>query len=202
MEFRDVVRHRRMVREYDTTKPVDPETVATIVRTMLRAPSAGFSQGTALLVLSTPEDIARFRQSVTPATDPENWFAARVDAPVLIVPCANKDVYLDRYAELDKGFTDRSDAWWSAPYWDIDAGMAALLGLLSAVDHGLGACFFGMEINCIDSFRTAFNIPKSYKPIGVISLGYSNEPPRDLRARRKPESTVVHHGRWTTESPT
>ena len=30
------------------------------------------------------------------------------------------------------------------PYWDVDAGMAALLMLLTAVDEGLGACFFGV----------------------------------------------------------
>jgi nitroreductase len=186
-----------MIREYDTTKPVPPEVVTTIVRTMLRAPSAGFSQGTALLVLDTPEDVARFRASVTPDVDVENWFAARVDAPVLIVPCANKDIYLDRYAQSDKGFTDRSDDWWSAPYWDIDAGMSTLLGLLCAVDQGLGACFFGIEINTIERFQRAFDIPASYRPIGVISVGYSTEPPRDLRSRRKPESTVVHYGRWT-----
>jgi hypothetical protein len=44
-----------------------------------------------------------------------------------------------RYAEPDKGFVDRSDAWWSAPYWDIDPGFASRLVLLTAVDHGLGA---------------------------------------------------------------
>ena len=54
--------------------------------------------------------------------------------------------YLDRYALPDKGFTDRSDAWWPAPYWDIDAGFASLLMLLTAVDAGLGACFFGMPV--------------------------------------------------------
>ncbi len=185
-----------MVRHYDEARPVPSDVVQEIVRTMLRAPSAGFSQGTAFLVLEGPEQVERFRVAVTPPVDADNWYAANVRAPLLIIPCSNKDAYLDRYAESDKGFTDRSDEWWSAPYWDIDAGMAALLGLLSAVDHGLGACFFGMEISRIAHFREAFGVPENFTPIGVVSVGYSDEPSRDLRSRRKPESTLVRYGSW------
>jgi nitroreductase len=80
MEFQDVVGHRRMVRSYDPSRPVPPEVVDRIVRNGLRAPSAGFSQGWGFLVLDTPADIARFRDAVRPETDPEGWFAARVDS--------------------------------------------------------------------------------------------------------------------------
>jgi hypothetical protein len=64
-----------------------------------------------------------------------------------------RHAYLDGYAEPDKGFTDRSDAWWPSPYWDIDTGFAAMLILLAAVDEGLGACFFGMPKVRIDVYR-------------------------------------------------
>jgi nitroreductase len=197
MEFQRVVNSRRMVRSYDTSRPVPREIVDRIVHNGLRAPSAGFSQGTGFLVLDSPSDVARFRQAVTPDTDAENWFAAQVDAPLVIVPLSNKDVYLDRYAMPDKGFTDRSDAWWSAPYWDIDAGFSSLLMLLTAVDEGLGACFFGMPIDRIAAFRDAFEVPDEFTPIGAVSVGYSDEPPRDLRARRRPVADVVHRGRWS-----
>src|SRR5215469_7789055 len=180
MEFQNVVQRRRSVRRYDLTRPVPPGVIERIVRNGLRAPSAGFSQGWGFLVLDGPVDVARFRDAVRPQSEPENWFAANVEAPLVIVALSNKDAYLDRYAEPGKGFTDRSDAWWSAPYWDIDAGMGALLGLLTAVDEGLGACFFGMEINCVANFRTEFGVPDPFWPIGIISLGYSSEPPRDL----------------------
>ena len=195
MEFQDVVRHRRMVRTYDDT-PVPQATIEHVVANCLRAPSAGFSQGTAYLVLATPEDVARFRVSVTPEEDKENWLAANVDAPVLIVVLSNKDAYLDRYAQPDKGFTDRSDRWWTAPYWDIDAGMGALLGLLTAVDQGLGACFFGMEINRVEHFRKEFGVPEHFWPIGIISLGYTSEPARDLSGRRKPKESLVYFGQF------
>jgi nitroreductase len=196
MEFQDVVRRRRMVRTYDPDRPIPPHLVDRIVDNGLRAPSAGFSQGWGFLVLDTAEDVARFRAASTPADGPEGWFAATVQAPLLIVALANKDAYLDRYARPDKGFTDRSDAWWPAPYWDIDTGFAALLMLLTAVDAGLGACFFGLPAERIEVFRHAFGVPPEYSPIGAISIGYGAEPPRDLSSRRRPRQDVVRRGRW------
>jgi nitroreductase len=201
MDFQDTVRRRRMVRSYDTSRPVPEEIIDRIVRNGLRAPSAGFSQGWGFLVLDNPADVARFRDAVRPEADPENWFAANVDAPLLIIAHSNKDAYLDRYALPDKGFVDRSDAWWPAPYWDIDTGFAALLMLLTAVDAGLGACFFGLPVDKIDAYRQAFGVPRQFMPIGAISVGYSSEPPRDLRSRRKPTSETVHRGRWTQPGP-
>jgi len=174
-----------MVRSYDLGRPVPAEVSDRIVGNGLRAPSAGFSQGWGFLVLDTPADVARFRD------------AASVNAPLLIIPHSNKDAYLDRYALPDKGFTDRSDAWWPAPYWDIDTGFASLLMLLTAVDAGLGACFFGIPVERIDAYRAAFGVPARFTPIGAISIGYSDEPPRDLSSRRKPEAETVHRGRWT-----
>lgn len=196
MEFQDVVSRRRMVRRYQTDRPIPTEVVDRIVQNGLRAPSAGFSQGWGFLILDNPEDTARFRSAVTPDEDAENWFAATVDAPVIIVPHSNKDVYLDRYAQPDKGFTDRSAAWWPAPYWDIDTGFAAMAMLLTVVDAGLGACFFGFPKERIDAYREAFSVPTSFTPIGAISIGYPDEPPRDLSARRRPTDEVVFRGRW------
>ena len=193
-----MVARRRMVRSYDTSRPVPPEVIDRIVHNALRAPSAGMSQGWAFLVLDNLADVARFRDSVRPPADPEEWFAANVDAPLLIVPLSNKDAYLDRYAQPDKGFTDRSDAWWPAPYWDIDTGMASLLMLLTAVDAGLGACFFGIPVEQIGSFREAFGVPPQFTPIGAISIGYSDEPPRDQRKWRTPQTETVHRGRWSS----
>jgi nitroreductase len=195
MDFQDVVRRRRTVRTY-ADRPVPPEIVDRIVRNGLRAPSAGFSQGWGFLVLDDPADIARFRDAVRPAEKPDRWFAANVRAPLLIVAHSHKDAYLDRYAEQDKGHTDRSDAWWPAPYWDIDTGFAALLMQLTAVDAGLGACFFGLPAERVGAYREAFGVPPAFSPIGAISIGYGKEPPRDLSDRRRPVDDVVHRGRW------
>ena len=50
MEFQDVVRRRKMVRDY-ADDPVDPAIVDLALRNAVRAPNAGFSQGWGFLVL-------------------------------------------------------------------------------------------------------------------------------------------------------
>ncbi len=52
-------------------------------------------------------------------------------APVIVVPLSSEDAYLDRYAEPDKGWTDRDPERWPVPYWHIDTGFASLLMLLT-----------------------------------------------------------------------
>lgn len=196
MEFQQVVSRRRMVRRYVADRPVPAEVVEAVCANALRGPSAGFSQGFGFLVLDDPGDIRRFREAATPEVDKENWYSATFDAPLVVLACSNKDAYLDRYALPDKGHADRSEEWWTAPYWDIDTGFAALLMLLTAVDQGLGACFFGVPKECVGSIRGAFGIPDRYWPIGAITMGYPDEPPRDLKHARKPSGEVVHRGHW------
>src|SRR3712207_8478288 len=93
-------------------------------------------------------------------------------APLLVVPLSHKAAYLDRYAEQDKGWTDRDEARWPVPYWHVDAGFAALLVLLTAVDEGLGACFFGVPAARLRPYRRAFGVPDGFTPGGAITVGY------------------------------
>jgi nitroreductase len=106
-------------------------------------------------------------------------------------------VYLDRYAQPDKGWTDRDEARWPVPFWHIDTGMAALLILQTAVDEGLGAVYFGIVPAAVAPFRSAFGVPDDQEPIGAIAIGYDGETEkRDLRSRRRRAADVVHHGQW------
>jgi nitroreductase len=202
MEFAEVVRRRRMVRTYDADRPVPAEVVDKIVKHGLRAPSAGFSQGWGFLVLTEPADRDRY-WSVTTGGEAEpvwrgDWLTRMRNAPVLIVCLANKSVYLERYAQPDKGWTDRSEKHWPVPYWDIDTGFAALLMHLSAVDEGLGSCFFGLPAETVADFKTAFGVPDEYQPIGTLSVGYQAPDKRSpsLKRGHRPVDEVVHHGRW------
>ena len=107
-------------------------------------------------------------------------------APVVIVPLSNRGAYLDRYAEPDKGWTDRDEARWPVPYWHIDTGMAALLILQTAVDEGLGACFFGIPPDRIDAFREAFGVPDDVHPDRRDHRRPPGRRRRRGRARRDP----------------
>ena len=201
MEFQDVVRRRRMVRSY-TDEPVDPAAVARAVANATRAPSAGFSQGWGFLVLDTQGDVRRFWATTTDADgEPDQWLKGMSAAPVVVVPCSSKAAYLDRYAEADKGWTDRDESRWPVPYWDIDVGMASLLILQTAVDEGLGACFFGIPPDRLAAVKQAFGIPEAFAPIGAITLGHpaaaeGAQGSPSTRARKQPDE-VVHRGRWS-----
>jgi nitroreductase len=204
MEFADVVRRRRMVRDYDPDRPVPAEVRERLLDHAIRAPSAGFSQGWAFLVLETPEERERFWTATAPsptrpADAPAGWLTRMRRAPLLVVPLSNKSAYLDRYAEPDKGWTDRDESRWPVPYWDVDAGMAALLMLLTAVDEGLGACFFGVPPERVRAFREAFGVPEEYRPVGCVSVGYPGGDDRkspSLRRGRRGVEEVVHRGTW------
>jgi nitroreductase len=199
VEFDEVVRRRRMVRQYDPDRPVPADLVDKIVRHALRAPSAGFSQGWGFLVLTEPADRELFWASTHDPDDPDNpWIVRMRTAPLIIVALSNKSVYLDRYAQPDKGWTDRDEAHWPVPYWDIDTGFAALLMHLTAVNEGLGSCFIGLPAPTIGSFRDAFDVPAEFTPIGALTVGYRADDKRSpsLRRGHRPVDDVVHHGRW------
>jgi nitroreductase len=191
MEFQEVVRRRRMVRTF-TAEPVPEESLRRILGNAVRGPSAGFSQGQSFLVLADESDRKRF-WAVAGAAVAESAQAA----PLVIVPMSCKRVYLERYAQPDKGWTDQDEARWPVPFWHIDTGMAGLLILQTAVDEGLGAVYFGIVPEAVAPFRAAFGVPGDQEPIGAIAIGYDAEAEkRDLRSRRRDLSEVTHFGHW------
>jgi nitroreductase len=198
MEFQDVVRRRRMIRDYSDA-PVDPAIIDRALENATHAPSAGFSQGWAFLVLDRPEDVRRFWAAQVEDLDhPDSWLAGMRRAPVVILPCSSKVAYLDRYAEPDKGWTDRDEARWPMPFWHMDAAMASLLILQTATDAGLGACFFGVFRE--SEVRREFGIPDRFDPVGVITLGHrvdsTGAAGSPTRRSRRPWTDVVHRGQW------
>jgi len=187
-----------MVRAY-TDEPVDASMIERLLTRARHAPSAGFSQGWAFLLLDRSEMLERFWAATTPEEEMLGpWMQGMRGAPVIIVPLSCKKAYLDRYAEPDKGWTDRDESRWPAPYWDIDTGMASLLILLDAVDQGLGACFFGIQPDRIERFRSEFGVPADHHPIGAISIGHPAPDRRSpsLRRGRRGADDVVHRGQW------
>ena len=204
MELSRAIRSRRMVRRYDPSRPVPDGAVLACLEAAIRAPSAGFSQGWAFLVLRSSDERAGFWSATTNPDEPmDSWLAGMAAAPVLILCLSDPERYLDRYAEPDKGWTDRDPARWPVPYWDIDTGMAAMLALLTAVDAGLGACFFGVQPERHTAVRAALGIPENRRFVGVISLGYAVPSPTSpsLRRGRRGLAEVAHWGRFGVHDP-
>jgi nitroreductase len=199
MEFRDVVRRRRMVRRYDQ-RPVPPETIDRIIDIGRRAPSAGFSQGLELLVLDSPETVAEFWQLTS---DPEfGWDPddIAVGPTVIVIPLPDAHRYTQRYSEPDKiafGMDDAAN--WPVKFWDIDAAMAAMLMLLAAVEEGLGGWFFGIT-HGEREFLDRFGVPSDLRPIGILGFGYRAEDEQPsgswMQRRRRPLEEQVHRNVW------
>lgn len=203
MLFSEVVRRRRMVRRYDPDAAVPLQVVRQCLANATRAPSAGFSQGWDFLVLSDAAERARFWTVTSGGGPADRWLSGVMDAPVLVVCLSDKEAYLDRYAEPDKGWVDRDEARWPVPYWDVDTGMAALLMLLTATDEGYGSLFFGVPPQRHDAVRDAFAIPVQRRLVGVVALGAAVPGPRSpsLKRGRRGVEQVSHWGRFGQRNP-
>jgi nitroreductase len=194
MELEDAVLRRRMVRTYDVDRAIERDTLDDLLRLAIRAPSAGHTQGWRFLVLDDITSREAFWNATAEGPD-DSWLTRLQTAPALILFLSDKDAYLDRYAEPDKGWTDRDEARWPVPYWHIDTGMAAMILLLAAEDRGLAACFFGVPADRWTALRAAFAIPSRLTPVGVVSLGYpapDTRSPSLKRGRRRLEDVVSY----------
>lgn len=207
MDLREVVSRRRMVRRFDPDRPVPLDVVRDLVALAQRAPSAGFTQGWDVLALLDAADRERFwavtREEQSPAPDPGSpWLRGVSAAPVLLLVLSDPAAYLDRYAEPDKGWTDRSPDRWPIPYWDTDAAMAAMLVLLGATDRGLGALFFGVPAGRHEAVKAAYAVPPGRRVVGVIAVGHEAQRVRSpsLRRGRRALGDVLHVGRFGVPS--
>jgi nitroreductase len=196
VEYSEVIRRRRMVRHF-TDRPVPAEATERILRSALRAPSGGFSQGWAFLALTDQDDRDRFWSCVPNAVAHAPELRP---APVVIVPLAHERSYTERYRQPDKLADDPDGPRFSVPYWFVDTGMATLLMLLTAVDEHLDACFFTVDLPEIPVLRSVFGIPGDYDPLGALAIGYRAPelPPQAGRIaeRRLGVDRLVHRGRW------
>lgn len=195
-----------MVRRYDPARSVDSEALRRVLDSGLRGPSAGFTQAVELVVLTGPEACGRFWRTQSdpgapPAAEASAWLAGLRTAPVLVVITTSEQAYRERYAAKDKAGGGGPGRSWTAPYWDIDAGMSALLLLLAAVDEGLGACFFGLAGEAAAArLRTELGIPADRSLVGVVSLGHPAEDEHPsgspTRRPRRPRAELLHDTTW------
>lgn len=203
MEFRDVVRRRRMVRSF-TDEGVDHATVDRIVDAARRGPSAGYSQGVEFVVVTDPSTratIGRGFERIADTSGHPNYIA---QAPVHVMLCVSAEIYRSRYREPDKMRVRADvddDTMWTVPYWYTDAGAAMLLMLLAAVDEGIGAAFVGFG-PAEPRVRALLGVPDDYQIVGAVLLGHAAPDAKSLGdvaadpRPRRPIEHVVHRERW------
>jgi nitroreductase len=180
MQFSEVVARRRMVRHF-APDAIERSVLERIASTAQRAPSAGFSQGQRLVIVTEPERRRRLAELAWEASYTDRGFDPWIsEAPALFVPAVSAKVYVDRYNEPDKRDPREpagTEAEWEVPYWWMDVGCTVMLILLAAVDEGLAAGFAGGEF---DGMREAVGLPSDFTPVGVIPVG------RPLKDKKSP----------------
>jgi len=179
MEFRDVVMKRRAVRRFEEGG-VDHEVIERIARLAQRTPSAGFSQGQRLVVVTdqpTRVEVARIFGEEWYKADFGPWVS---ECAAQFIPCISEEIYHRRYQEPDKLDEDGQENDWPVPYWWIDIGATMQNIMLAAVDEGLGCGFIGPgEDDSFDQLRAYLGIPEEFVPIGIMPVG---KPLPDVRS--------------------
>lgn len=182
MEFAELVMKRRTVRRF-TEEPVDREILERIAQLAQHTPSAGFSQGQRLVVVTDPElrrEVGRIcgEGDEAPEPDGEGWGAWVSTCAAQFIPCVSEEVYHRRYREPDKVLPDGREIEWPIPYWWMDIGLTVMVVMLAAHDAGLAAGYTGMEHP--EELQVALGIPAEFVPVGVIPVG------RPLPDKRSP----------------
>ena len=185
-----------MVRHF-AGEPVPGETVDRIVELAQHAPSAGFSQGSAYIVVTDAElkkKVAKLQgEDDYSSSGFHGWIS---EALVAVVACVSEKLYHERYNEPDKLNEEGKEIDWPTPYWFFDIGAGCMIVLLAAVDAGLSAAFSG--VFDVKGVKELLGIPAHFHPVGVISIGRGAEDVKSpsLKRGRRRWADVVHHNQW------
>ncbi|HLC18575.1 MAG TPA: nitroreductase family protein [Thermodesulfobacteriota bacterium] len=169
--FYRLVERRRSVREF-AERPVEPEKLERLLRTLNRAQSAANRQPWHFIVVES-EGRGELNEVFT-----KDGFKR---APVVVVACAEPGAAWVRK-------TDNINYSWV----DVTIAVTEMIGAATA--EGLGTCW----IAAIDAARVKriLGVPGGIEIVGVIAIGYPAEELKRAEKARKPLEEIVHYGRW------
>jgi len=170
--FQKLVRERRSVRSFGD-KPVEREKILMCLEAARLAPSADNSQPWRFLVIDDPEVKSRFAKETFSGIYAVTRFAAK--APVLILVMAKLDFVAHRLGKQIQGIR----------FQFLDIGIAGEHIVLQAQELGLGTCWIGW-FNTRRA-RKYFHIPRRYKIMSLLAMGYTGEKPVKPLKRKKLE---------------
>jgi nitroreductase len=173
--FQRLVEERRSIRRY-TDKPVEREKILTCIDAARLAPSADNAQPWRFLVLDDADLKQKFCGEVFSGIYSVSKFAKR--APVLIVILARLNVIAHRVGKQIQNIH----------FHLLDIGIAGEHLVLQAEELGLGTCWIGW-FNTRKA-RKALNIPREYKIVSLLSLGYYEQKPTRIKKRKKLDEIV------------
>lgn len=172
MTFQQLVKSRRSIRRY-LEKPIEREKILTCIEAARLAPSADNVQPWRFLIIDDPELKARFAKEVFSGIYFISKFAAK--APVLILILARLDIIANRIGKQIQNIH----------FYLIDIGIAGEHIVLQAEELGLGTCWIGW-LN-LRKARKFLKIPRKYKIVSLMAMGYYEKKPSREKKRKKLE---------------
>jgi len=170
--FQKLVLSRRSIRRY-LDKPVEREKILACIEAARRAPSANNVQPWRFLIIDDPELKAKFAKEAFSGIYFISKFAEK--APVIIIILARLDIIANR---LGRQIQD-------IQFYLIDIGIAGEHIVLQAEELGLGTCWIAW-FNARKT-RKFFNIPRKYKIVSLMAMGYYERKPSAEKKRKKLE---------------
>lgn len=172
MSVNKFIAQRRSIRQY-LDKSVEREKILECLEAARLAPSADNVQPWRFLVIDDPDLKEKFAKEVFSGIYSISKFA--VKAPVLIVILARLDIIANRIGTQIQGVN----------FYLIDVGIAGEHFVLQAEEQGLGTCWIGWFNS--RKARKVLDIPKKYKIVSILSMGYYEKKPSPEKKRKKLE---------------
>jgi nitroreductase len=170
--FQKLVKSRRSIRRF-LDKPVERDKILTCIEAARLAPSADNVQPWRFLIIDDPDLKSRFAKEVFSGIYFVTKFAAK--APVIILILARLDIIANRIGKQIQNIH----------YYYIDTGIAGEHLVLQAEELGLGTCWIGW-FNPRKA-RKFLKIPRKYKIVSLMVMGYYERKPSRERKRKKLE---------------
>ena len=172
MTLDEIIRHRRSIRRY-TEQPVEREKILACLEAARLAPSAENAQPWRFLVIDDPELKPQVAARAFSGIYSVCRFAAQ--APVLVLLLAKMDFLANRLGRVVQG----------TQFYLLDLGIAGEHFILKAEELGLSTCWIGwFNLRAVRKF---LKIPRKYRPVAIISLGYAASRPPGDHLRKKLE---------------
>lgn len=172
MSVKQIIAQRRSIRRY-LDKPVEREKILLCLEAARLAPSADNVQPWRFLVIDDKKLKEKLTREIFSGIYSITKFAAK--APILIIILARLDIIANR---IGKQIQD-------VHFYLIDSGIAGEHIVLQAEELGLGTCWIGWFNS--RRARKVLNIPRKYKIVSLLSMGYYEKKPSREKKRKRLE---------------
>jgi nitroreductase len=169
MNFYELVSKRFSCRKFKEV-PVEKEKILKCIESARLAPSACNSQPWRFVVIDEPELKNRIAKVATSGIyGIINKFLPT--APCIILVLADREKFIAQAG----AYVMKTD------YYLIDIGIACEHLVLQATELGLGTCYIGYFNE--KEIRKILNIPKKYKIVLLIAIGYPDEKEKEKKLK-------------------